>query len=518
MKRKAIRKYNNGTSGVSVQNYMQSPADIIAENDIMMAKAELAAQTNPWAVGVEVGSSLLSSVVGAGAVTSTGNPVKAANGSSGIQGPDAEVEGGEAFETPTGEVGEFKGPGHEQGGMPMNIVPPDQPITEGALPEQTKIYSERMIKDGKKLSDRKLSRDKKQSKLEKMLEGNSDIAIKNAAQRKLASLEREDQEDLSFQELASAFDGLSKFAFGTGAEGVQKFYAGTPGVTGDPDKSNYDATIDAERIKRERLIEDFKAGEEALGVSLDEERDAKNLTADTDFLKSFSTEGFKSVDTGVGKGLPAEKTPFDKYVPKIGDAIGMVGNYISAFDPMKNTLENRAGDSPNTNEFKDFGKDSLETLDKAGENLSLQKDISKQRLLGQARASKKAGRAGARGINQVRATDFLTDMGTNQGDQNIDLSYANSVMDLLAKKSGLQSNIDQVVMGGEQAKDLANRQDRDNFYTQMSKDIATKGQGVQQMGKDMNDIAMNPQVLALLQQLGKYVSYDAKGQLIAKTT
>ena len=504
MKRKAIRKYNNGTSGVSVQNYMQSPADIIAENDIMMAKAELAAQTNPWAVGVEVGSSLLSSVVGAGAVTSTGNPVKAANGSSGIQGPDAEVEGGEAFETPTGEVGEFKGPGHEQGGMPMNIVPPDQPITEGALPEQTKIYSERMIKDGKKLSERKLIRDRKQSKLEKMLEDNSDIAIKNAAQRKLASLEREDQEDLSFQELASAFDGLSKFAFGTGAEGVQKFDLGTYGVKKAPYNFLLKPKVPFGTNKfgvAEPLNTDFSAETSIEGAMYKMSDDAKALAGTT-----------------VTGDTTADEKTFDKYVPKIGDAIGMVGNYISAFDPMKNTLENRAGDSPNTNEFKDFGKDSLETLDKAGENLSLQKDISKQRLLGQARASKKAGRAGARGINQVRATDFLTDMGTNQGDQNIDLSYANSVMDLLAKKSGLQSNIDQVVMGGEQAKDLANRQDRDNFYTQMSKDIATKGQGVQQMGKDMNDIAMNPQVLALLQQLGKYVSYDAKGQLIAKTT
>lgn len=533
MKRKGIRKYNNGTSGVSVQSYMQSPADVIAENDIMMAQAELEAQNNPWTKGIEIGSSLLSSVASSGALAEGlnpngksfneflgGTPKVVANGSSGIQGNQAEVEGEEAFEAPNGQVGEFKGPSHEQGGMDMDIVPANQPITEGSLPEKTKIYSDRIIKDGKKLSDKKLDRDKKLTKLEKMLEGSTDIALKNAVQRKISSLNRQDQEDLQFQELATTFDEMAKSAFAPQGQ-QQEFANGTSGV------GMWDGVQQALK-----LLQDAKN----LGGDTSEEIDFTPTLGDE--WKAFGQETNNSeVDSSIfnkivgpysdtqgntitpeGFVAPKEKKSFDEYLPKAGDLVGQIGNIVSTFGPMKNTLENRAGDSPNINAYKDFGKDSLETLKKAGEGIGAERDISRQRLLAQARASKKAGRSGARGINQVRAMDMATDMGTNQADQNIDLGYAKQVMDLLNKKAGVQSSIDQVVMGGEQAKDLANRQDRDNFYTQMGKDISTKGQGIQTIGKDMNQIAMNPQVLKLLQQLGKYVSYDSKGNLIAKKT
>lgn len=522
MKKKATRKYKNGTSGVSVQNYMQTPADVIAENDIMMAQAELEAQNNPWAKGVEIGTSLLSSVAGSGDLAGMVNPdgqsfgeffgktkpVVAANGSSGIQGADAEVEGGETFETPTGQVGEFGGATHEKGGMPMDIVPPNQPITDGALPEQTKIYSDRILKDNKKLSDRKLDRDKKQSKLEKLIEGSADLAVKNTVQRQMKSLEREDEDDLRFQELATQFDEIAKMAFNKGEDAeTQKFKNGSNGVTGlgmfDGVQTALDAILAAQN----------------LGGTQPEET---NFTPSTgDQWKQFGVEtNAPEVDPSIFDKAadPEQKKGFEAYLPKAGDLVGQVGNVISAFGPMKNTLQNRAGDSPNINAFKEYGKDALTTLDKAGESLGLEKDISRQRLASQARASKKTGRAGARGIQQVRAMDLATDMASNRGEQDIDLNYAKQTMDLLSKKAGLQSQIDQVVMGGEQGADLANRQDRDAFFTQMSKDIATKGQGIQTIGKDMNQVAMNPQVLKLLEQLGKYVSYDKKGNLIAKST
>jgi hypothetical protein len=52
----------------------------------------------------------------------------------------------------------------------------------------------------------------------------------------------------------------------------------------------------------------------------------------------------------------------------------------------------------------------------------------------------------------------------------------------------MQNQKDQVVMGGEQARDLADRQDRDNFFSQMARDIATKGFGMQNIGKSLNEI------------------------------
>jgi hypothetical protein len=183
---------------------------------------------------------------------------------------------------------------------------------------------------------------------------------------------------------------------------------------------------------------------------------------------------------------------------------------------MANTLENRAGDTPNVNEYKDFGKESLETLARAAGFLTQERDNSNRKLASASRGAKKAGRAGARGINQVRAMDLATDINSINAQADIDTAFANKTLGLLGQKANLQSTIDQVVMGGEQAADLADRQDRDNFYTQLGKDKASKGEGIQQLGKNVNTMLQNPILMNLLENMGQYVSMDAKGNFVAK--
>jgi hypothetical protein len=71
-------------------------------------------------------------------------------------------------------------------------------------------------------------------------------------------------------------------------------------------------------------------------------------------------------------------------------------------------------------------------------------------------------------------------------------------------------------MEGERERDLNNRKDRDNFYTQLGKDKASKGEGIQQLGKNVNTMLQNPILMNLLENMGQYVSMDAKGNFVAK--
>ena len=63
---------------------------------------------------------------------------------------------------------------------------------------------------------------------------------------------------------------------------------------------------------------------------------------------------------------------------------------------------------------------------------------------------------------------------------------------------------------------MADRQDRDNYYTQRGVALVGRGQGIQQMGKNLNETKMNQMKLKLLESLGEYVTMDANGNIIAK--
>lgn len=205
-------------------------------------------------------------------------------------------------------------------------------------------------------------------------------------------------------------------------------------------------------------------------------------------------------------------------IPGTGDLIGMAGNLISAFSPMDNTLANRASDTPNVNAYKDFGKDALEANMAAMEMSAGQKDESLRKITASANGAKRLGRNSARGINQMRALDLATDINSNEANQGAVDSFQKSMQELLGQKSGLENQQDQMVMQGEQNRDLADRQDKDNFYTQLGKDKSSMGEGIQHMGKDLNAIAQNTMATNLINTgVSKHgVSLDNKGKMTYK--
>jgi hypothetical protein len=198
-----------------------------------------------------------------------------------------------------------------------------------------------------------------------------------------------------------------------------------------------------------------------------------------------------------------------------GDLTSLTGNLISTFGPYFNTLKNRATDTPNINAFENFGQDSLDKLSSMEEYISqvrdnklLDNNLSKNAML-------KSSRGGARGINQMRAMDLAIDSQSNKANRDIYDSFASQMLGLLGQQAQAKMSIDQVVMGGEQGRDLADRQDRDNFSTQLAQNISSMGYGLQETGKDLNDVKQREVINNLLNQLSSYgLEIDKDGNII----
>lgn len=199
-----------------------------------------------------------------------------------------------------------------------------------------------------------------------------------------------------------------------------------------------------------------------------------------------------------------------------GDMMALWGAFDSTMDPLKNVNENRAGDQPNINPYRNYGKEGLKALQDQQGYVEGQKAEALMKTTRTANASKKAMRNSARGVNTMRALDLASDMNKNSADSDIYANVMAQIMQLKGMEAQMENQQDQVVMAGEEKRDLADRQDRDNYYTQRGLALSNKGKGMQAMGKSLNEMKMNAMKLNLLDTLGDYVTIDKDGNIIAK--
>ena len=417
-----------------------------------------------------------------------------------------EVEGEEVGETPDGNVMKFKGPSHENGGIDIN------------LPEGTEMFSKRIKIDGVSIADRKAKREKRTLTLEKLLEGNpTDKFTQNTLSRTKQVNDSEDEFDKNVQEVVkgalSTKQDNQKFDLGGSVprKGYSKnnvFYETPKWMDTISSILNPQPQFDMsklEEFKKSMPIYDNASLDNGVSDTETTEQIGKRLST------SFVQKESNAVTTNENK-----KFDFKNILGNMttGDIVGMLGNYVSTFGPMKNTLENRAGDTPNINAFKDYGKDGLKAVQSEKQYIDDIRDEQLQDLELSRTGAIKRNRNSARGINTQRALDLATDSGINDTKANIYTQFANQMMSIIAQQAQMENQQDQVVMQGEQNRDLADRQDRDNFFTQMAQDIATKGQGLQETGYDINKIKERNVIDNLLKQLSKYgISVDSSGNL-----
>jgi hypothetical protein len=224
--------------------------------------------------------------------------------------------------------------------------------------------------------------------------------------------------------------------------------------------------------------------------ALEEEKDQR-LQELISQMKEITKLAFGTGKEGIRKKLKDGEKGLG--IPKltVGDSVSIAGSLFSAFAPMANTKAARGGDTPNINAYEGFGEDALATLDSASGMLSSQQDKALKDLDLSRNTAIKRNRNSSRGVNTSRALDIATDENINKAEGDIYDNFSKQMMQMLSQKAGFENEQDNAVMSGEQQRDLADRQDRDNYFSNMAEDISTKGQGIQQIGKMLNQNKAN---------------------------
>lgn len=445
------KKYAGGTS---ITNYIEDPSEALAQNQINIAKAQYEGATNPWVLGTKGAGALMTGVgemlggteaLAGFAQKGITKLIKAGGGTVNSQVP-VEVEGEEVGEMPNGQLLDFQGPSHEQGGIDAN------------LPEGTEIYSKRIQIDGKTMADRKKARESIVSRYTKKSD-KGDFIAGNSLKRIKVATEKEEAFDRAVQ------DAIHKSLQTQGKSLVGREQHGFNPVVGS------DNMLDS-----------------AYGKPLTE--DGANPNEDTRISTVLSgTEKTEDV-AGTGFQLPQFTG---------GDFLNVAGNIFQGVAPYLNTLNNRATDTPNINPYKDYGKEGIDKLAQGEQFLKQNLDEGMKSLEGNRVAATRQGRNSARGVNTMRALDLAAYEGANKQEGNLYANYANEMTSQLAREAQAEDTQDRVVMGGEGARDLADRQDKDAFASAVSEGLRGLGMTAANAGKQLNEAKTRDTMYDLLE-------------------
>jgi hypothetical protein len=483
--------------------YIPNPNSALARNDISKAKAKYDASTDSFTQILDIigtgamglGSDLMGAKSGnvkGGEITDpdengintggfSGFMNKIFGGQKGAYGGQVasnvpvEVEGKEVAQTPDGQMLDFQGPSHEQGGIDV------------ALPEGTEVYSKRVKgPDGKSMADRKKAREKQIANLEKLIAKNpGDKNLRKTLEKTLKNFDAQEKEDMQKMQMAQEVQELQGMVqeFMTGGK-VKKYNNGgkIPYYLQNPEYNMFPQ----EKYTGVPFIEqdNIPYGPKRADYTPIE----KISDTQPDYLSKLIGQIKLATPIATKKGQVKVKADGTGGGATAGDIVGMLGQAYNTFEPMKNTLTNRAGDTPNINMFRDYGKDGLKTVDDMKQYVNQIRDTQLEDLNLNRTTASNRNRNTARGVNTMRALDLATDSNINNSQNQIYAQFAQAMQGILGQQAGMQNQKDQVVMGGEQARDLADRHDRDNFFSQMARDIATKGFGMQNIGKSLNEI------------------------------
>lgn len=402
---------------------------------------------------------------------------------------EVEVEGNEVIETPDGDLSKVAGPSHEEGGVDLSI------------PNGSNVYSDRIKIDGRTMAQRKVAREKTLARLQKLQDKNPlDKLLKATIERTIETKGFEENKDMEIQKVAAKIYAppKQKMAMGGKVNNNNSYAYGDDGSSDDP---YYD--------KLGWHLPGFTGignGEDLLNPQL------PNLTTNNTNLgigkkPSFATQPVTADD---------ETTVNTIGNPTLGDYVGMAGNIFNAVAPLANTKANAAAMKPNINRFRGFGRDAIAANDvaqnvAAGLRSSVNTDIDTS-----SNSAKMRNRNSATSVNTIRALDAVTDTGTNDAKVGANNAFANQMLSLLGQRSQLENIQDEKVMTGETARDIEDKADVDNYYSNKAQNLVNFGTNIQGLGKNINQAKTNKVDAKLLSQLSQYgLEFDANGNLIS---
>ncbi len=452
------RRFNLG----STITPLETPQEALAKSQISVAKADLAAQNSGLANMVQLTGQIAQQVgmskggedtAALGAIAGV-LPQFMRNGGT-VEKRDVELEGGETFETPDGQVASVQGPSHTNGGVDMT------------LPVGTEVYSHDIKVKGVSLAKRKIRRERNLAKAQKAFDSDkSNKVFKNTLERLQQTTTNEDNDDRQLMAIISKRANGDREKFENGGpikslglesiiDPINPVAPNIPLVDVPPTARQNDSNILSSVLK--------KAGGAA------------------DMLSDSVLGGF----TG-------------------GDVLNVAGIIKSGTAGLKNTLENRAGDTPNRNFAESYGEEGLKEIDRLGQYVQGQQDLANQDIELSASAQRNRLRSSARGVNTMRSLDIASKMSADQAKRKVSSDKMSQMLGLGSRKASMLDKQDQVVATGAQMADEANRQDRDAFYSQKAVDTVGEGRMLQELAGVLNNIQQDQTGVEFMNALSDY--------------
>lgn len=535
--------------GTTIKNIIEDPSTALAQNNIDIANAQYAGETNPWVLGLDalgnMGMQVGSAMGGFSGIKGINpNLAKGLNGvlpvlSKGTQylktggrvnsNIPVEVEGGEAGELPNGQLLDFNGPSHNEGGIPID------------LPEGTEIYSKRIKIDGESMAERKLKRESILARYTKKAKKTGDAISSNTLKRVKKSVDIQEEEDKKVQQL------IHDMTIGVVNAGnqVMREQHGDGLPVGDTAtememlkrKSDYDSLNDLYNMEGEvapnLMLPTNPLYKETGAVSANYPfmttnpgstkplatpslyKATETIKAPTAFPTKLPTPTPMSPDTNVYGGEDVEsKLPFITG----GDALNIAGNIFSGVAPYLNTLQNRATDTPNVNSFKNYGEEGIDKMAQA-ENYLKQTFDSRLKEIGLKRSDAiKRGRNSSGSVNLMRALDTNADMAGNDAENKAYNDYASQMVNILSREAQLENEQDRMVMEGEFKRDLADREDKDNFYSAKGQGLKDLGVTVANAGRQVNEALTRETTFNLLDGMYENMGITPTGEIYGKVS
>lgn len=371
-----------------------------------------------------------------------------------------EVEGGEAGELPNGQLLDFNGPSHGQGGIPID------------LPEGTEIYSKRIKIEGESMADRKLKRESVLARYTKKAKKTGDAISSNTLKRVQRSVDIEDEEDKKIQQV---LHDILNSTLQAGNNTTREKHAVGGLITKYPNQE--DESLQLSNTLLPDYLKIPLTSIETPGLDIN------------DISSDITSKVNKSVKQSLSTPTQVEGSSGFK-LPSItgGDALNIAGNVFQGVAPYLNTLQNRATDTPNVNSFKNYGEEGIDKMAQA-ENYLKQTFDSRLKEIGLQRSdSIKRGRNSSGSVNLMRALDTNADMAATGAENKVYDDYATQMINILGKEAQLENDQDRMVMQGEYQRDIADRQDKDAFSTAKGQGLRDIGMTVANAGKQVNDM------------------------------
>lgn len=431
-------------------------------------------------------------------------------------GVPIEVEGNEVLQTPDGSLSKVKGVSHEAGGVNVNV------------PKGTKIYSDRLEIDGKTMQQRKLSRERGIKRIQKLIDANpSDKILQSTYKRTLATTQQEEQQDMALQKMMNkiyngqpvdmadmkgqeefAMGGKVMYAYGDEIPYFDKTGWKIPNtksilLQGGQDLLDEDIVVN-------QLNKTLLPGLAKKQIAAKDNNPATTIYTSDPLGENYQPE----VTDKTGK----TDTSTDEFTgkPTLGDFIGIGGNLFNAVAPLAATLKNAKGNKPNINRFRGFGQKAIDTNEKAQGAAATLKAEMMTDIDTAANTARLRARNSASSVNTVRALDAVTDIGTGKSKQAANDSFTKTMIGLFGQRGQLENLQDQMEMKGEAQRDIEDKADRDNFYSNLSQNLVNLGTNVQGVGKSLNIKKSNQIDAKLISQLSQYgLGFDDEGNLIS---